>query len=54
LIDGGKIRCLGHSLEFDLASGTCINARCDPLSTRLLPSHGLPETAAAPHLRVFD
>jgi len=33
----GVIRCLGHNLEFDLATGTCINARCDPLVTRRLP-----------------
>jgi L-ascorbate metabolism protein UlaG (beta-lactamase superfamily)/nitrite reductase/ring-hydroxylating ferredoxin subunit len=32
----GRIRCLGHNLEFDLASGACINARCDPLITRSL------------------
>ena len=32
----GVIRCLGHNLEFDLASGSCLNARCDPLVTRSL------------------
>ena len=32
----GVIRCLGHNLEFDLATGTCLNARCDPLVTRSL------------------
>lgn len=30
----GMIRCLGHNLEFDLASGSCLNARCDPLTSR--------------------
>jgi L-ascorbate metabolism protein UlaG (beta-lactamase superfamily)/nitrite reductase/ring-hydroxylating ferredoxin subunit len=32
----GILRCLGHNLEFDLATGACINARCDPLITRSL------------------
>jgi len=32
----GLIRCLGHNLEFDLATGSCLNARCDPLVTRRL------------------
>ena len=32
----GVIRCLGHNLEFDLATGACLNARCDPLVTRRL------------------
>jgi len=36
LVVDGAIRCLGHNLEFDLATGTCLNARCDPLVTRSL------------------
>ncbi|MDQ6636186.1 MAG: MBL fold metallo-hydrolase [Candidatus Dormibacteraeota bacterium] len=32
----GVIRCLGHNLEFDLKTGSCLNARCDPLFTRPL------------------
>ncbi|HEX9554293.1 MAG TPA: MBL fold metallo-hydrolase [Streptosporangiaceae bacterium] len=35
-IADGVIRCLGHNLEFDLATGSCLNARCDPLATRTL------------------
>jgi UDP-MurNAc hydroxylase len=35
-VAGGVIRCLGHNLEFDLATGACLNARCDPLVTRRL------------------
>ena len=31
LIHDGVLRCLGHNFEFDLASGACLNARCDPL-----------------------
>ena len=30
----GKMRCLGHNFEFDLATGECRNARCDPLPVR--------------------
>ena len=33
-IADGVIRCLGHNLQFDLATGACLNARCDPLVTR--------------------
>lgn len=36
-IADGVIRCLGHNLQFDLATGACINARCDPLTTRKIP-----------------
>ena len=39
-ISGGVIRCLGHNLEFDLATGACLNARCDPLVTRRLTTNG--------------
>lgn len=27
----GRLRCLGHNFEFDLATGECVNARCDPV-----------------------
>jgi UDP-MurNAc hydroxylase len=27
----GVLRCLGHNFEFDLDTGECLNARCDPL-----------------------
>jgi L-ascorbate metabolism protein UlaG (beta-lactamase superfamily)/nitrite reductase/ring-hydroxylating ferredoxin subunit len=30
----GRLRCLGHNFEFDLSSGDCVNARCDPLVVR--------------------
>ena len=51
-VAGGVIRCLGHNLEFDLATGACINARCDPLITRSLariPS----EQIKSPELEAF-
>ena len=28
---GGVLRCLGHNFEFDLTTGECLNARCEPL-----------------------
>lgn len=31
VVDGGVLRCLGHNFEFDLATGACVNARCDPI-----------------------
>jgi UDP-MurNAc hydroxylase len=30
----GVVRCLAHHYEFDLESGRCLNATCDPLFTR--------------------
>ena len=38
-VSDGVIRCLGHNLEFDLATGACLNARCDPLVTRRLTTN---------------
>ncbi len=35
VIRDGVLRCLGHNFDFDLASGECLNARCDPLVSRL-------------------
>lgn len=29
---GPVLRCLGHNFEFDLSTGKCLNARCNPLS----------------------
>jgi len=34
VIRDGVLRCLAHNFEFDLRSGECLNARCDPLRTR--------------------
>ena len=34
VITGGVLRCLAHNFEFDLSSGACLNARCDPISVR--------------------
>lgn len=34
VIEGGVLRCLGHNFDFDLVTGQCLNARCDPLVVR--------------------
>ena len=34
VVTGGVLRCLAHNFEFDLSSGACLNARCDPISAR--------------------
>jgi nitrite reductase/ring-hydroxylating ferredoxin subunit len=34
VIREGVLRCLGHNFDFDLATGECLNARCDPLVSR--------------------
>ena len=31
VVENGRLRCLGHNFEFDLTTGECVNARCDPL-----------------------
>lgn len=31
VVAGGVLRCLAHNFEFDLATGACLNARCEPL-----------------------
>jgi L-ascorbate metabolism protein UlaG (beta-lactamase superfamily)/nitrite reductase/ring-hydroxylating ferredoxin subunit len=47
-IRDGVIRCLGHNLEFDLATGACLNARCEPLVTRRLTTTASTTTACSP------
>jgi UDP-MurNAc hydroxylase len=34
ILVGNRVRCLGHNFEFDLETGECTNARCDPLMSR--------------------
>jgi UDP-MurNAc hydroxylase len=31
IVSDGRLRCLSHNFEFDLNTGRCLNARCDPL-----------------------
>jgi UDP-MurNAc hydroxylase len=50
---GGAIRCLGHNLEFDLATGECLNARCDPLAVQRLSALIPGESVESPHLEAF-
>ncbi len=33
VIEGGAVHCLAHNFSFDLATGRCLNARCDPLQS---------------------
>jgi UDP-MurNAc hydroxylase len=42
VVVNGVLRCLGHNFEFDLATGRCINARCDPITSRRLGSEPVP------------
>jgi UDP-MurNAc hydroxylase len=48
-VRAGVIRCLGHNLEFDLTTGSCLNARCDPLVTRRLAATADTTTGCSPH-----
>ena len=34
VVEHGVVHCLAHNFEFDLATGRCVNARCEPLTTR--------------------
>jgi UDP-MurNAc hydroxylase len=34
VVVNGVLRCLGHNFEFDLTTGSCLNARCEPLVVR--------------------
>jgi UDP-MurNAc hydroxylase len=36
IVSDGVLRCLGHNFDFDLETGRCLNARCDPLVSRPL------------------
>ena len=38
VVSNGTLRCLSHNFDFDLASGECLNARCDPLRVRAAAS----------------
>ncbi len=49
VLDGTVLRCLGHNFDFDVTTGNCLNARCEPLPTKrveLAPSQSqMPEEA---------
>jgi nitrite reductase/ring-hydroxylating ferredoxin subunit len=34
VVANGVLRCLGHNFDFDLSTGQCLNARCDPIVVR--------------------
>lgn len=49
VVTDGVLRCLGHNFEFDLRTGACVNARCEPLFSRpLAPAAVLAGAASAP------
>lgn len=35
VVINGVLRCLGHNFEFDLTTGSCLNARSDPLAVKV-------------------
>ncbi len=37
IVVDGVLRCLGHNFEFDLRTGECLNARCDPVNVSQTP-----------------
>jgi UDP-MurNAc hydroxylase len=39
VVINGVLRCLGHNFEFDLTTGSCLNARSDPLSVKATGSY---------------
>lgn len=39
MVEGGVIRCLGHNYEFDLSTGECLNAHCEPIAVSV-PAQG--------------
>ncbi len=54
MLENDVLRCLGHNLEFDLKTGACLNARCDPLQTRrVLASATADGNRDQPHLGGF-
>lgn len=40
IVTDGVLQCLAHNFEFDLSSGSCLNARCEPLLTKQVGGSG--------------
>jgi UDP-MurNAc hydroxylase len=40
VLPGGKLRCLAHHYQFDLASGRCLNGNTEPLKVELPEGEG--------------
>jgi len=54
MLENDVLRCLGHNLEFDLKTGTCLNARCEPLpGRRVLAAAHADGNREDPHLGGF-
>ncbi|MFL5737426.1 MAG: MBL fold metallo-hydrolase [Actinomycetota bacterium] len=47
ILGGDRLRCLGHNFEFDLRTGECVNARCDPLASRPVQTEASPVPESA-------
>jgi UDP-MurNAc hydroxylase len=45
VVTGGVLRCLGHNFEFDLTTGACLNARCDPVTVTPVTAETQPSAA---------
>ena len=45
VVQDGVLRCLGHNFDFDLTTGRCLNARCEPLPVRSTTSAASHEAA---------
>jgi len=39
------LRCLGHNFDFDLTTGECLNARCDPVTVTPVTAEAQPSAA---------
>lgn len=39
VVINGVLRCLGHNFEYDLTTGSCLNARSDPLHVKVGSSY---------------
>jgi L-ascorbate metabolism protein UlaG (beta-lactamase superfamily)/nitrite reductase/ring-hydroxylating ferredoxin subunit len=45
IVENGTLQCLAHNFSFDLTTGRCLNARCDPLDSTPVPA-GQPSATA--------
>jgi UDP-MurNAc hydroxylase len=48
VIEDGVLRCLAHNFAFDLATGDCLNARCDPLLAKSVGPAGAHQPPGSP------
>ena len=48
VVQSGQLHCLAHNFVFDLDTGECLNARCEPLLTNRLADGEAPAATLAP------